>query len=149
MDYNPPGSLVHGIFQAKILEWVAISFSRGSFQARDWTQVFCIAGKLFTVWATSEAHFHTNTYICTYIHNKIQNQLQQASVLIAKANRSSKYYPNLISHQLLTHMVSPIWLLTIWLISELFRFKKPLLSCFMRCSCSEWIKMHKEGISKQ
>ena len=39
MDCSPPGSSVHGIFQARILEWVAISFSRGSFQPRDWTHV--------------------------------------------------------------------------------------------------------------
>ena len=45
MDYNPPGSFVHGILQARILEWVAISSSRGSFQPRDRTHVsyvFCI-----------------------------------------------------------------------------------------------------------
>ena len=45
-----PGS-IHEIFQARILEWVAISFSRGSSQSRDQTQVFCIAGRCFTVWA--------------------------------------------------------------------------------------------------
>jgi len=42
MDYNPPGSSVHGIFQARILGWVAISFSRGSSQLRDQTWVCCI-----------------------------------------------------------------------------------------------------------
>ena len=51
MDCNPPGSSVHGILQARILEWVAIPFSRGSSQPRDWTQVSCIAGRFFTVWA--------------------------------------------------------------------------------------------------
>ena len=50
-----PGSSVHGIFQARILEWVAISFSRGSSWPRDWTQVSHIAGRLFTVWATRES----------------------------------------------------------------------------------------------
>ena len=57
MDYNPPGSSVHGISQARILEWVAILFSRGSSQPRNWTQaqVFCIARGFFTVWATGEA----------------------------------------------------------------------------------------------
>ena len=45
------GLSVHGIFQARVLEWVAISFSRGSSQPRDWTQVSCIAGRCFTVWA--------------------------------------------------------------------------------------------------
>ena len=38
MDYSGPGSFVHGILQARILEWVAISFSRGISQSRDWTQ---------------------------------------------------------------------------------------------------------------
>ena len=45
---SPPGSSVHGIFQARILEWVAISFSRGSSRPRDWTRVSCIAGEFFT-----------------------------------------------------------------------------------------------------
>ena len=44
MDCCPPGSSVHGIFQARILEWFAISFSRGSSWPRDQTQVSCIAG---------------------------------------------------------------------------------------------------------
>ena len=52
MDCRPPGSSVHGIFQARILEWVAISFSRRSSRSRDQTQVSCIAGRFFTVWAT-------------------------------------------------------------------------------------------------
>ena len=49
------GSSIHGIFQARILEWVAISFSRGSFQPRDWTQVCCTTGRFFTYWAMREA----------------------------------------------------------------------------------------------
>ena len=52
MDCNLPGSSVHGILQARMLEWVAISFSRGSFWPRDQTrgsyQVFCIADRFFT-----------------------------------------------------------------------------------------------------
>ena len=48
-------SSVHGILQASILEWVAIPFSRGSSWPRDWTQVSCIAGGFFTIWATREA----------------------------------------------------------------------------------------------
>ena len=45
-DCSPPGSSVHGILQARILEWVAIPFSRGFFQPRDQTWDFCIAGRL-------------------------------------------------------------------------------------------------------
>ena len=55
MHCSPPGSYVHGILQARILEWVAMSSSRGSSQPRDWTQVSCIAGKFFTTWAIREA----------------------------------------------------------------------------------------------
>ena len=54
MDCSLPGSSVHGICQARILEWVAISFSRGSSRPRDQTWVFCIAGRFFTIWATRE-----------------------------------------------------------------------------------------------
>ena len=55
MDCSLPGSSVHGIFQARILEWVAISFSRGSSWPRDQTWVSLIVGRCFTVWATREA----------------------------------------------------------------------------------------------
>ena len=50
MDYT-----VHGILQARILEWVAFPFSRGSSQPRDWTQVSHIDSEFFTSWATREA----------------------------------------------------------------------------------------------
>ena len=49
---QPPGSSVHGVLQARTLEWVAMPFSRGSFQPRDRTQVSRIAGGFFTAWAT-------------------------------------------------------------------------------------------------
>ena len=55
MDCSLPGSSVHGIFQTRILEWVAISFSRGSSPPRDQTWVSRTAGRLFTFWATKEA----------------------------------------------------------------------------------------------
>ena len=53
MDCSLLGSSVHGIFQARTLEWVAISFSRGSSWPRDWPQVSCIAGRV-TMWVTRE-----------------------------------------------------------------------------------------------
>ena len=55
MDCSLPGSSVHGILQARILEWVSISFSRGSSQPRNWTWVSCIAGRFFTDWAMRKA----------------------------------------------------------------------------------------------
>ena len=55
LDCSPPGSSVHGITQARILEWVVISFSRGSPQFRDRTCVSCVAGGFFNHRATWEA----------------------------------------------------------------------------------------------
>ena len=52
MDCSPPGSSVHGIFQARILEWDSIAFSRGSSWPRDRIRVSCIAGRFVTIWAT-------------------------------------------------------------------------------------------------
>ena len=52
---DPMNPTVHGILQARILEWVAFPISRGSSQPRDRTQVSCIAGRFFTSWATREA----------------------------------------------------------------------------------------------
>ena len=54
VDCSLPGSSLHGFFQARILEWVAISFSRRSSWPRDWTQVSRIIGMRFPVWATRE-----------------------------------------------------------------------------------------------
>ena len=54
MDYSLPGSSVHGIFQIRILEWVSISFSRGSSQLRDRTHVSCIGRGILYHWATWE-----------------------------------------------------------------------------------------------
>ena len=54
MDCSLPGFPVHGIFQARIPEWVSISFSRRSSRPRDWTQVSCVVGRQFTIWATKE-----------------------------------------------------------------------------------------------
>ena len=60
-DYSLPGSSVLGILQARILEWVAISFSRRSFRPRDQSQVSCIAGRCFTVWATRKAQSESHS----------------------------------------------------------------------------------------
>ena len=54
MDHRPPDSSVHGILQARIQEWVAIPFCRGSSPPRDRTWIVCIAGRFFTNWATGK-----------------------------------------------------------------------------------------------
>ena len=55
LDYSPPGSSLHGIFQGRTLECVATSFSRGSSQPRDWTCISCIGRWILNHWATWEA----------------------------------------------------------------------------------------------
>ena len=63
VDWSPPGSFIHGILQARILEWVAISFSRGSSWPRDWTQVSCISGRRFNLWATRQGRYIPKYFI--------------------------------------------------------------------------------------
>ena len=58
LNGGPPGSSVHGISQTRILEWVAISSSRGSSQPRDRSWASHTAGRLFTVWATGKANMY-------------------------------------------------------------------------------------------
>ena len=71
MDCSPPGSSAHGILQARILEWVAISFSRESSWPRNGTQVSCIIGRFFMVGATREAHFSYKR--CIHVNPELPN----------------------------------------------------------------------------
>ena len=70
-----PGFSIHGIFQAKVLKWVAISFSSGSSQPRDRTQVSHIVGRHFTIWATREV-----------LPNHVLKVYRQNSVLLQTCN---------------------------------------------------------------
>jgi len=80
MDCSLPGSSVHRISQARILEWTAISFSKGPSKLRDQTQVSCIAdsisGGFFTDWDTWEIHLwrQDNVFIKIYIV-KLKNKI--------------------------------------------------------------------------
>ena len=83
MDCSLPGSSVHGIFQARVLEWVAISFSRGSSWPRDRTLVSCIACRCFTVWATREAQIQKITYLLfTYKYWKLHIKIYVLFIFI-------------------------------------------------------------------
>ena len=64
VDCSLPGSSVQGILQARLLEWVAISFSRGSSRPRDQTQVSRIGGRRFNLWATREALSKVMQLVC-------------------------------------------------------------------------------------
>ena len=80
MDCILPGSSVHGILQARILEWVTFPFSRGSSQPRDQTWVFCIASRFFTIWATREARYPHNRLIIMIRQNLVRTYCVQDTV---------------------------------------------------------------------
>ena len=90
MDCNIAGSSIHGIFQTRLLEWVAISFSRGSSQPRDWSQFSCIVGRCFTIWATREVN-NGQTY---YLSDRITVFYTWGKVLY----RNIYIYPNTNTH---------------------------------------------------
>ena len=108
MDCSLPGSSVHGILQAVVLEWIAISFSRGSSQSRARTQSSRIVDRRFTVWATREASFLCiyNTYVIVWnIHYKGYYKTKWLSL--------KKHFPprfNILSYQ-----TNIIWFLLICL----------------------------------
>ena len=78
IDCSLPGSSVRGILQARILEWIAISFSRGSSWPRDWSWVSCIASRFFYHWATRETLNNFKVYLCTsyYTKSTVERRLQ-------------------------------------------------------------------------
>ena len=85
MDCSLPGFFIHSIFQARVPEWVAISFSRESSQPRDQTQVSHIAGRRFTLWVTREAltgledtlnQYDLISLNCIYLHLQIESHSQ-------------------------------------------------------------------------
>ena len=85
VDCSPPGSTVHGILQARILEWVTISFSRGSSWPRDRTQVPHIGGRHFYLWATIMIYM----YVYIRIYMILYNPHYSTSCWLLNLNNSS------------------------------------------------------------
>ena len=100
MDCNLPGFSAHGIFQARVLEWGAISFSRGSSRPRDWTQVSRIVGRRFTVWATREV-------IVIQLHISILFQIPFQIVVVQSLSHDSLQPRGLQQGRLLCPSLSP------------------------------------------
>ena len=100
IDCSLPGFSIHGIFQARVLEWVAISFSRGSSQSRDQTRVSCTAGRHFTIWATREARLtRVSHQKLTFSSVQFSSATQSCPTLCDPMNRSTPGLP--VHHQLL------------------------------------------------
>ena len=88
MGYRLPGSSVHGILQARILEWVAIPFSLKSSWLRDWTRISCIGRRILYHWATWEAPWSaylllkTAITICVSVFSLLKSTLFLFQVLL-------------------------------------------------------------------
>ena len=80
MDRSLPNPSIHGIFQARILEWVAISFSRRPLWPRDWTWVSHIVGRCFTIWATREVPFRINWFDILAVQGTLKSLLPHHSL---------------------------------------------------------------------
>ena len=87
MDSRPPGSSLHGILQARILDWVAIPFSRRSSWPRNQTWVSCIIGRFFTVWATGEAQ--------TILYCTLNNFVKRVEIVLYAFCHNKKRFFNI------------------------------------------------------
>ena len=88
MDWSPPGSSVHGIPQARILEWVSIPFSRGCSRLRDWTFVSCIGRWILYHWATWEFTFSNR---CNSKYEDSSASFWGIGFIIPMCYRNTKY----------------------------------------------------------
>ena len=104
MDCSLPGSSIHEIFQARILEWVAISYSRRSSQPRGWTRVSCIVGRLFIVWATKEVHYKWH-FLFFSISNNLYRDITDFNILfyLKPCFSSIQFSQSLVSDSLRPH----------------------------------------------
>ena len=91
MNCSPSGFPVHGNLQARVLEWIAIPFSRGSSRPRDWTLVFCIPGRFYAIWAIGKS--------CYLPSDQIRSVIQSCPTLCDLMIRSMPGLP--VCHQLL------------------------------------------------
>ena len=122
-DCSPPDSSIHGLFQARVLEWVAISFSKGCSQPRDRTQVSRIPGRRFTAWATRQAWLYRN-YPSIKINKLKRKRLSRTEMLgtwpywvqgPCTINNEGQYFFNILFDLLKFQILSPDVLISSWM----------------------------------
>ena len=107
MDFIPPASSVHGISQARILEWVAISFSRESSQLRNGNCVSCIGRQILYHWVTREALNNINHYIITWCYViKLLYTMHNNLLYTIYLNQSESVSHSVVSNSLWPHGLS-------------------------------------------
>ena len=128
MAYSPPGSSVHGILQAKLLEWVAISFSGESSQSKDWTWTSCTASGFFTNWTTSEAQI--------FFNKMIRINIEKSSVKCLYNKKNDTASTSQMCHEIFQNSlyckISTFSLLTGIFCSVLF--KRNMMLCLWECN---------------
>ena len=132
--------IVHGILQARMLEWVAFPFSRGSSQPRDWTEVSHIAGGFSTSWARREAQESWSGHLCHHIRSVFSfSPHTQASVTLYNCHASEVQIHGLsdfvlilctfCQHSFMKYYPLPVW--RIWIIHYPFLLFWFFFSCLL------------------
>ena len=131
---------VHGIFQARVLEWVAVSFSRESSRPWDGTRVSCIAGRCFTIWATKEVWTCNRRSIKIFVCKLMNISLLPWNVLIADGDVVSYFLVSPKTQELFMILISysfnnSYWVSTtcqslcqVWRTQRCVKLRKPLSS---------------------
>ena len=112
MDSSPPGSPIHGISQARMLEWVAISFSKGSSQTRDWNCVSCIADRFFAAEPPGKPFWMYDTALLTTEATLYSRALELIRLALLKISAVTPHF--------LLPPVPPFYSLVLWIWISLF-----------------------------
>ena len=117
MNYSPPVLSVHGILQSRILEWLAMSFSRGYSWPRDWTSVFCVScieGGLFTTEPLGKLNNKITLKALSLFSIWFYNMLRHEYYLVSYRDAQGKFYDLWPFHRnkksLLSQLQSPSYL---------------------------------------
>ena len=104
MDCSTPGSSAHGVLQARILEWVAMPFSRGSSWPRNRIWVSHITGRFFTIWATRKSYLYIKLEECCKLFTWLMPQCTPLSRTL-----SFHHYYKQLADQMLSHYRLKMW----------------------------------------
>ena len=117
MDHNPPGSSVHGILQARILEWVSMIFFRGSSQLRDQTGIPCIAGGFFTTESPGKPNttlifvfaFIWSLSLCVSLSSHFECRIRVARSLTRLSDFTFTFHFHALEKEMATHSSVLAW----------------------------------------
>ena len=147
MGCSPPGSSVHGIFQKRTLEWVAIFFFKGSSQPRDWTCVlciFCIGSSILYYWATTEVKYQESYLSYGFIATDETHSPSQLCIIYGNRLSNKVMTPSKLLHHMETKhfaLKNKLWSFSKWKTSKQQQKNTPWTrrTDFIKCVCAEGI----------